>query len=92
MEDMSDGELWREYRRAQQQRRAARLPIRTQEILKLRAKGFDVRELTEFQFRVDGALDLYPIHRRYHVLKTGKRGGYSNALACAVRVLRGGLA
>lgn len=89
-DDDDMGEAWREYRRAQQERRAARLPVRTEEILALTGKGFDVRQITDFQFRVDGALDLYPIHRRYHHLPSQKRGDYKNALAIAVRMLRNG--
>ena len=50
----------------------------------------DVRKLTDFQFRVDGRLDLYPIHRRWHDIKTNRRGTYSTALAVAIRILRGG--
>src|SRR5262245_27159045 len=81
-------ELWREYRRAQQQRRADRLPPRTAEILALRGKGFHVEALTDYQFRVDGALDLFPIHRRFHDLKRQQRGGYQNVLDIAIRRLR----
>lgn len=81
-------EMWREYEQAQRERRAARLPIRTQEILDLRGDNFDVRPLTEFQFRVDGRLDLYPTHRRYHDITSGHRGTYHNAYAVAVRYCR----
>lgn len=83
------GEAWREYHRAQQQRRADRLGPRTDEILALRKKGYTVRQFTEYQFRIDDALDLFPIHKRYHVLKTGVRGTYQTALGCAVRFLKG---
>ncbi len=62
-QDDDMGEAWREYRRAQQQRRADRIGPRTDEILALRGKGFDVKPLTDFQFRIDGKLDLFPIHR-----------------------------
>jgi hypothetical protein len=87
MEDSSD--LWREYRRAQQQRRTDRLPKRTAEILALRGKGVNVVQLTPYQFRLDGVIDLYPIHRRFHHLKTGQRGHYRTALAVAVWAIRG---
>src|SRR5688572_28549993 len=69
-EDDDIGAAWKDYRQAQQDRRALRLPIRTEEILALRQDGFDVRQLTEYQFRVDGKLDLYPTHRRYHDIAT----------------------
>lgn len=88
MDDEGMGEVWREYRRAQQERRAERLPGRTEEILALKAKGYDVRQLSEYQFRIDGALDLYPIHRRYHALKVNQRGDYKSALAVAVKFLK----
>jgi len=92
VDEMTDSDLWREYRRAQQQRRAERLPKRTDEILALRGKGYDVRQLSDYQFRVDGALDFYPIHRRYHHITTGKRGDYKNPLSTAIRLLKGGRA
>lgn len=88
-EPNEDTAMWRDYRQQQQARRAIRLPIRTQEILDLRAKNFRVEQLTDYQFRIDGALDLYPTHRRYHVLKTGKRGNYTTPIAIANVVLRG---
>jgi len=81
--------LWRDHRQAQQARRRMRLPKRTDEIVALRNKNFDVRELTPYQFRVDGRLDLYPIHRRYHDTQTGERGNYTSALSIALRRLRG---
>lgn len=71
---MSDDD-WDWYRREQQERRAKRLPIRTDAILHLRAQGYTVQQLTEYQFRVNGRIDLYPIHNRWHDLKTQERGG-----------------
>lgn len=65
------------YREAQQERRAKRLPVRQAEIEALVEAGYTVRKLTEFQYRVNDLYDLYPIHRRWHELKTGKRGNYT---------------
>lgn len=96
-DDEDLGGAWREYRRAQQERRAARLPVQTEAILALRGKGFDVRQITDYQFRIDGALDLYPIHRRFHDLRTQRRGtramvtlgrSYREPMDIAVRTLR----
>lgn len=67
---------WKEYRDEQKQRRQERLPVRQREIEKLSELGYSVVKLTEYQFRVNGAIDLYPIHRRYHILKSGSRGTY----------------
>lgn len=88
-EPNEDTEMWRDYRQQQQARRRIRLPIRTQEILDLRAKNFTVDQVTEYQFRIDGKLDLYPTHKRFHNLKTGKRGHYITAIAIANVALRG---
>jgi hypothetical protein len=72
---MTEETTWeRDYRDAQQQRRRERLPIRQQEIESL--TGVEVKKLNEYQFRVNGKIDLYPIHHRYHILKSGKRGSY----------------
>lgn len=86
--EVDAGELWREYRRAQQNRRAERLGPRTDEILALRAKGFTVEAKTDYQFRVDGVLDLYQIHKRFHHVPTNKRGNYRVVLDIAVRLIR----
>lgn len=81
-------EMWKEIRKDQQDRRAARLPGRQQEILALSVDGFSVKQMTEYQFRIDGKIDLYPIHRRYHVLAGGRRGTYRNALSFVRSVLK----
>jgi len=67
-------EMWKDYRKDQQERRSNRLSKRTNEILSL--KGHIVKQLTPYQFRIDGKVDVYPTHNRYHILATGKRGDY----------------
>lgn len=74
-----DAEDFKDYREAQQKRRADRLPIRQQEIESL-APAYDVKKLTNYQFRINGTLDLYPIHKNFHNIKTNKRGQYKTAL------------
>lgn len=81
-------EMWRDHRRDQQERRRERLPDRQHEIFALREHGFTVVELSAFQFRIDGQLDLYPTHRRYHYLPWNRRGGYREALWAATKFLR----
>lgn len=76
---MNDTELWNEYRAEQKARRAERLPLRQQEIDALTADGFRIERKSEYHFRVNGALDLWPTHNRYHDLKRNKRGGYRSA-------------
>ncbi len=70
---MSDEWGW--YRKEQQARREKRLPIRTEAILALRKQGYAVEQKTVYHFRVNGVLDLYPIHNRWFDLRTKERGG-----------------
>jgi hypothetical protein len=70
-----DAEDMKDYREAQQKRRADRLPIRQKEIEAL-APEYEVRKLTDYQYRINGILDLYPIHQNWHNIKTNKRGNY----------------
>lgn len=81
------GDDFRAMREARQEMRASRLPGRQQEILILRTHGFRVRKVTDYQFRINERLDLYPTRRRFHHLASGRRGGYSSALAAARRLL-----
>lgn len=69
---------WDFYKEAQKSRRETRLPIRRRQILGLRSKGFNVRELTPYQYRINGEIDVYPIHNKFHNLKSGRRGGYKD--------------
>lgn len=39
-----------------------------------------VVELTPYQLRIDGVLDLYPTGQKWHNLQTGERGMYSDPL------------
>lgn len=73
-----ESEFFQKYKDDQKERRAVRLPVRQEEIEGL--DGYEVKKLTAYQFRVNGVLDLYPIHKRWHNIKTGKRGNYKTAL------------
>jgi hypothetical protein len=82
---MSDlGDTFRAMRADQKIRRSARLVKRTEEIYDLRDLGYIVTALTEYQFRIrragramsSEAVDLYPIHNRFHNINTGGRGTY----------------
>lgn len=87
-EDETMGEAWRGYRQDQQARRAERLPVRTDEIFALRNEGYKVEQLTPYQFRINGVLDLYPIHNRWHHINTGQRGGTRNLVERVRTLLR----
>lgn len=79
---------WDDYERAQKNRRLDRMPERRAEVEALRDKGYDVMELAFGHFRIDGKLDLYLLHRRFHFLPTGERGGYDKAKQVAPEWLR----
>lgn len=81
-------EMWKDIRKDQQERRNARLPGRQAEIMGLSSNGYTVKQLTEYQFRVNGKIDLYPIHKRYHVLSTERRGTYRNCLEFVRSILK----
>lgn len=74
-------EAWDEYKDAQKERRTARLATRHEQILGLKEKGYTVRRLTDYQYRVNEAVDLYPTHNLFHDLKTGVRNNYQDAEA-----------
>lgn len=84
MGDSEASEMWKEYRLAQKERRKARLPKNTDEILALRDIGYKVEQKTDFHFRINGILDLFPIHKRWHNIKTNKRGNWSKPLIAVV--------
>jgi hypothetical protein len=72
------GELFAAHREAQKARRTERLPLRQREILALESRGYRVEQLTLYHFRINDCLDIYPIHFRYHDIKTGRRGTIRN--------------
>lgn len=67
---------WQAYRLDQKWRREKRHPMRVEEIMKLRQIGFKVIALTRWQYRINDRLDVYPIHNRWHDIRTHRRGGY----------------
>lgn len=74
-----ESRFWQQYREEQKQRRADRLPDRKAEIEAL-SPLVNVEKKTDYQYRINDTLDLYPIHRRFHNIKTGKRGNYTRYL------------
>lgn len=86
MGDMAeDFRALREYRKEE---RAAAQKTGQAAILALTQDGFKVQQLTDYHYRVDGRLDLFPIRRRYHDIRTGRRGGYQDPKQVAERILR----
>lgn len=72
---MTDAEMWRAHREEVQARNAVRRASGTAEIEWL-PDDYTVQKLTDYQFRINGKVDVFPTHRKYHVLATGRRGSY----------------
>jgi len=52
----------------------------------LEEAGYVVEKKTDYQFRINGLLDVYPTNARFHCLKTGARGEFGGQnLATFVR-------
>lgn len=71
-----DGEMWKAFRAHNQAEKAQRTRKNIQVILNLVNYGHIVRKLTEYHYRINNRLDLFPTNCRYHDIKTGKRGFY----------------
>jgi hypothetical protein len=79
MGDMADD--FRALREHNRERRQAAQRTVAAAILALEQHGFTVRQLTD-------RLDLFPVRRRYHDTKTGRRGGYQDPKTVAEIILR----
>lgn len=53
---------------------------RNRELKKMQViySNHSVVEITPYQFRIDGAIDLYPTGKKWHNLQTGERGIYGD--------------
>ncbi len=46
----------------------------------LAAYGYRIEPLTEYQYRIDGVIDIYPVNKRWHDLRSGERGSYNEMI------------
>lgn len=76
-DDMS--EAWREYGAEKRRKRQVRRAQGTEAILKLEKLGFAVKAISDYHFRIDGVLDLYPTNGKWHHVSTGRRGRFKSA-------------
>lgn len=74
-DEMTDSEMWRALHEDQAAARAVRRESGVAELDRLPA-AFTVRKLTDYQFRINERVDVFPTRRRYHVLAGGRRGSY----------------
>lgn len=75
---MSDiAELYAEHKKDVRENKQEQLARRTAQLLELRDEGFDIKALTQFQYRVNGRLDIYPVWGKWHDIKHNKRGKFT---------------
>jgi hypothetical protein len=46
----------------------------------LAAYDYQVEPLTLYQYRINGVLDIYPVNKRWHDMRTGQRGEYNELI------------
>ena len=46
----------------------------------LEGKGFEVKKFTDYQYRINKVLDIFPTSQYYHDIKNNKRGDYRNLI------------
>lgn len=71
---MEEQSFEKQYREAQQERRAKRLPVRQSEIESL--TGYEIEKKSDYHYRINKVIDIFPIHHRFHDLRINKRGNY----------------
>lgn len=70
-----DFRAMREHRRRQNEKRRDR-NVEWIERFRQDNPDSEVEEITPYQFRIDGFLDIYPTNQKFHNIETGKRGFY----------------
>lgn len=74
---------------AQRKRREKRVPPRRQGLLDLAKDGFVVKELSPYCIRVNGRLDCYLTHNRWHDITMNERGGTKDLAIFAREFFKG---
>jgi hypothetical protein len=66
--------------------RRKKLPDHTWEVIHekleiLTAYDYQVEPLSDYQFRINGTIDIYPVNKRWHNIRSGKRGTYNELVS-----------
>jgi hypothetical protein len=88
MEEQTDTEMWREYKVDQRKRRAERLGPRVKQIMELKLDGYQVEQLTPYQYRINNEVDVYPVHNRYCLLRYRRWGNYRDVKELIKRIIK----
>jgi hypothetical protein len=44
------------------------------------AYDYEVQRLTQYQYRINGVIDIYPVNKRWHDLRNQERGSYGELI------------
>lgn len=69
-------EIYEAMREERRERAEARREESAIVFLELAHAGFKVRAMTEYHYRINERLDIYPTGTKWHDIETGKRGFY----------------
>ncbi len=73
MED-EEKEAWRKHADDMEKMRQRRRWQFRQAAKELRDLGFEIKEVSQFQYRINEAIDIFPSNKRYHDLTKNIRG------------------
>ena len=75
-------EFWKDIREAGKEKhrkwRDETANVIDSKLIKLKNLGFQIKNLTPYQIRINNQLDIYWQSQRYHDVKKNKRGNYDN--------------
>jgi hypothetical protein len=77
------------------QARARKIQARDEcieQILALTEQKLNVKRITDYQYRVDNWIDLYPTSNTYHLLKANKRGSIDKSMPLSIFIANMSLA
>ncbi|MFA9262888.1 MAG: hypothetical protein ACEQSB_06100 [Undibacterium sp.] len=79
-----EGEFWRNVREVNKQEhrewRNRIAPVVHSKVKQLEAGGHAIKWLTEWQFRMDGWLDIFWQSKRFHDITKNRRGSYRDIM------------
>lgn len=81
------GDYFKDLRDHRRDQRDARRSAEWEVFQRIATAGYVVVKMTEYHYRINGRLDLYPTNRRFHDLKDGERGSYRDALLIVKGIL-----
>ena len=78
-----EGEYWNDiknYRKDQKEKRDRRIWQMIENKLETLSRKYNIEKKTQYQYRINGMLDIYPQNKRYHDIKNNKRGDYNDMI------------